>query len=1097
MHERISRGLFPAIVLLPLLPAQHGSGAEKPALGIANASNEAQEQIKAFTLAPGLVCDLVAAEPDLCNGVAFAIDGKGRFFVAETFRINDGVPDTRDNMQWKDDDLACLTVADRIAKYEKHIPDRIARYAAFPERIRLLVDTDRNGTLDRSTVFADGFADLADGIASGVLPVGDDVYFTNIPKLWRLRDRDGDGKADERTVLHDGYGVHSSLIGHDLHGLVLGPDRRVWFSIGDRGFHVQQGPRTFAFPHEGAVLRCELDGSDLEVVHRGLRNPQELAFDAWGDLFTGDNNSDGGDRARLVQVVPGADSGWRIGYQWLSDRGAWNREKLWHPRHPEQPAWILPPIANFADGPSGLAYDPGIGLPERYRDCFFLCDFRGGSSYSGVHAIRLQRAGAGHELASHEKVVWGVLGTDVDFGPDGAMYVLDWVNGWTKTGKGRIYRFRTPQMANDMALRNTAALRAGNLAERGEAALRTLLAHPDRRVRQEAQFALVDLGATATLADIAQHAESRLARQHAVWGLGVLGRKDAGALASVPALLTAGDADVRAAAARVLGDARIASAAGGLTKALSDTSSRVKREAALALARLGTNAGTEAATALLALLRHDDERDHVLRHAAVFALAETASREFLLEHREDTSRAVRRSVLLALARKQDPEVAAFLADADEALRFEAARAIHEEPIPAAMRALALLTWNDHPDSERIDWRAISANRLIGQVENGESLVHLACLPNHPPATRLEALAVLAEWQKPHGQDRVNGNWRPCEHDAADKVAACLVGSMSVLLADDVVAAATAEALARLQLREAADALLALVSAVDRPVGARLAALDALDSLAVPQLQQALTAVDGNAPVPLRRRAVALLSRSAPERAVPILGTLLENAPRGEKQAAFAALRDMQAPAAAELLHRWLVRLDAGGVDAALHLDLLEAAERHDTAPIRAFFAARASAMATASPLAEFLACREGGDAGEGKKVFFDHEASRCTRCHTLQGKGGNAGPVLDGIGTRVARDHLLESLVTPSAKIAEGFGATVIERHDGTLVTGFVTKDQDGAVTIVGVDGQATDVPWDRIRSRVATKTSAMPPMSGVLSKRQLRDLIAFLAEQK
>ena len=132
------------------------------------------------------------------------------------------------------------------------------------------------------------------------------------------------------------------------------------------------------YPHEGAVLRCELDGSKLEVVHHGLRNPQELAFDQWGDLFTGDNNSDGGDKARIVQITPGADSGWRIGFQWLNDRGAWNREKMWHARHPEQTAAILPPIRNFADGPSGLVYDTGIGLPERFRDNFFLCDFRGG-----------------------------------------------------------------------------------------------------------------------------------------------------------------------------------------------------------------------------------------------------------------------------------------------------------------------------------------------------------------------------------------------------------------------------------------------------------------------------------------------------------------------------------------------------------------------------------------------------------------------------------------------------------------------------------------------------------------------------------------------
>ena len=184
-----------------------------------------------------------------------------------------------------------------------------------------------------------------------------DSFYACIPDLWRLRDRDGDGAAEERDRLSSGYGVHVALLGHDLHGLTLGPDGRLWFSIGDCGFHVEQDGRVLDLPHCGAVLRCELDGSGLEVVHTGLRNPQELVFDDRGDLFTGDNNSDGGDRARWVQIVEGADSGWRFYYQYVTApvlRGPWNDEELWKPHHDGQPAYILPPIANLADGPAGL-----------------------------------------------------------------------------------------------------------------------------------------------------------------------------------------------------------------------------------------------------------------------------------------------------------------------------------------------------------------------------------------------------------------------------------------------------------------------------------------------------------------------------------------------------------------------------------------------------------------------------------------------------------------------------------------------------------------------------------------------------------------------
>src|SRR5207253_5002757 len=142
-------------------------------------------------------------------------------------------------------------------------------------------------------VFADGFHNAETGIGAGVLARQGSVYYTCIPDLWLLKDTKGDGKADVRQSLSMGYGVHIAFLGHDLHGLRIGPDGRLYFSIGDRGINVvtREG-KPLVYPDEGAVLRCELDGSNLEVFARGLRNPQELAFDEFGNLFTGDNNSD-------------------------------------------------------------------------------------------------------------------------------------------------------------------------------------------------------------------------------------------------------------------------------------------------------------------------------------------------------------------------------------------------------------------------------------------------------------------------------------------------------------------------------------------------------------------------------------------------------------------------------------------------------------------------------------------------------------------------------------------------------------------------------------------------------------------------------------
>src|SRR5262249_45442337 len=154
------------------------------------------------------------------------------------------------------------------------------------------------------------------------------------PDLWLLRDTKGTGKADVRRSLQHGYGVHVGFLGHDLHGLRMGPDGKLYFTSGDRGFSVPTARGRVASPDTGAVLRCNPDGSELQIVATGLRNPQELAFDQYGNLFTGDNNADHGDKARWVYVVEGGDSGWRIGYQFLETPtalGPWNAEKLWLP----------------------------------------------------------------------------------------------------------------------------------------------------------------------------------------------------------------------------------------------------------------------------------------------------------------------------------------------------------------------------------------------------------------------------------------------------------------------------------------------------------------------------------------------------------------------------------------------------------------------------------------------------------------------------------------------------------------------------------------------------------------------------------------------
>src|SRR5262245_32433061 len=121
---------------------------------VAPASDEPAKAIPRFRVPKGVKAEVFAAEPLLAHPVAFCFDERGRCFVAETFRLNNGVTDNRGHMSWLDDDLACRTVADRVAMYKKHLKGKFSDYEKAHDRVRLLEDTKGTGEIDKSTVFA-------------------------------------------------------------------------------------------------------------------------------------------------------------------------------------------------------------------------------------------------------------------------------------------------------------------------------------------------------------------------------------------------------------------------------------------------------------------------------------------------------------------------------------------------------------------------------------------------------------------------------------------------------------------------------------------------------------------------------------------------------------------------------------------------------------------------------------------------------------------------------------------------------------------------------------------------------------------------------
>ena len=445
---------------------------------------EAKLRISNFKMPDDVSATLFADPGQTQNPSAICFDEKGRLFIAEIHRWRAGVQDIRREQRLLAEDTAIQTTADRLAMYEK---DQLSRplsfYTEFADRIVVVEDKDKDGRADSSSVWADGFDDPLDGPGIGVLSGGNGtIYYTNIPHLWKLIDTDDDGKADKRESIQEGFGVRMSLSGHDMHGLVQGPDGKIYWSIGDRGYSIttKEG-RHYHRPTEGAVFRCDPDGSNVEEYYRGLRNPQELAFDQFGNLFTCDNNADAWDTGRLVYILEGGDTGWRFGHQALlifRDQlglrtpdyehpghtavplNPWTAEGIWEPHHPERPAFALPPIDKVSWGPSGFVFNYGAtAMPERYDNHFWVCNF--GGAKGDLEAFSVKENGAGFQLDHHEVFMEGLGNTDVEFGPDGRMYLCCFNNnGWYKQDIGNVYALSNEQAAKRPIVAQTQELLA-------------------------------------------------------------------------------------------------------------------------------------------------------------------------------------------------------------------------------------------------------------------------------------------------------------------------------------------------------------------------------------------------------------------------------------------------------------------------------------------------------------------------------------------------------------------------------------------------------------------------------------------------------------
>jgi quinoprotein glucose dehydrogenase len=1115
---------MPAVIAVPT--GETPSAPEPPV--VAARSDEPEKALAAFGMPAGMTVKLFAAEPDVANPVAFTIDERGHVFVCETFRQNRGVSDNRGHTsEWVDADLASQSVEDRQAYHRRLLGDKAREWEMQDDRVRLLVDTNRDGVADTATVFADGFNGLIEGTAAGILARRGEVFLTCIPSLYRLRDIDGDGRAAatpaERAVLSTGYGARVAFRGHDMHGLVLGPDGRLYFTIGDRGYRVEykddKGETHVAHdPASGAVFRCEPDGSGFEVFATGLRNPQEIAFDDLGNLFTVDNNSDAGDKARLVHVMPGSDSGWNMAFQYLGDRGPWHREKIWHLANASQPAGLVPPLAHIGAGPSGFAAYPGTGLPAHFDGRFLLADFRGGPAGSSVRSFRLRPKGASFEPYDEEETFKNLLATDVEFGPDGAVWVSDWVQGWNGDGKGRLWRFAPtePQPAGEV---DVATLLEGDWSAQALPRLAQLLGHADRRLRLEAQWELARRGDASMFETIvSDQSQPLLARVHALTGLCQIARHSDGWAAQKPlAVIAAAVADpaweIRSVAARNLGEAwagRAETAAGvaagreasraALLDRLADDNLHVRAAAAIALGQLGT--GSELAVqAIVAMVARDLDGDHVdphLRHAVVMGFSgalDAPARSMLVKH---ASAAVRLVDCLAMRRCRDSEIARFLADSDPRIVLEAARAIHDLPMENLLPALAACATYQPPQGtvdDALVRRVISAAEKIGTPEGARLLTVVAARSDLASDRRVEAIDALRVWAKPPQRNRVAGFWQFHSLRRDPAVArGVLEAALPDLLGsklDEPLRFAVLQAATELGITSTGSMLVNWCHDTTCSPASRAKALASLLASNPAAAVEVAASLRGD-PQPAVRMAARRVraARLPAEEVVPELEAAIGSADVAERQAAVSVLAEIEAPSGVEAVKRLAAKLDAGGLDPTIQLEMREAAEKR----LGREAAASPASGSSEEMVAAWSDTLEGGDVARGRELFFTKGEVSCVRCHYAEGKGGDVGPKLDGIAATKPRSYLLESVVVPNATVAEAYRTTVVLTDEGVTVAGILVSEDAERVRLKTADGTIKEVAVASIDERTSGPSSMPADLAAKLTRRELRDLIAWMA---
>lgn len=594
--------------------------------------------------------------------------------------------------------------------------------------------------IDRILVFREGkdpvvFAEKLNAVFGMVWHDGA-LYVMNMPNLTVLRDTDGDGQADQRKELFTDLGVPAGqpnmFNDHIVSGLQIGIDGYLYISVGDKGVPRATGPdgRT-ATVRGGGILRCRLDGTELEVYSNGTRNHLEPNLDARDNLFTYDNTDDGlGWWTRVTHHIDGGYYGYPWDYHDRTDR-------------------MLNRMAEYGGGSpcGGFVYKEDV-WPEKYRGRGFWAEW----AKRVVRCLAFEPEGASFKLAEEFNFV--EPGESNDFRPldlalsyDGrTMYIADWsFGGWNnKTEKlGRVYAVTYTGEVKTRPRGKDSDPIPSQIAQ---------LDHPSFNERFRAQTALAKRG-KEVLGPV-REALSNLktdpvARRHLVWVLDAVAGATPEATMPIMDALNDPAADVRAQAARALGERGVAIAVEPLVKGLNDSDPSVRLHCLIALGRIGDASAVSAVAPFVA------DADPYLAFGARVALRRIGDWKGIAAALASSESKVRLGLLLALEMVHSHDAVRALADFASDLNRDAAeraRAVfllaqaHHKPVPWDGKWWGTQPARTRPPAKTIEWDGtpLVLASVRERLNDPSSVVRLAAIVAEREMTDPKALPMLRD-----------------------------------------------------------------------------------------------------------------------------------------------------------------------------------------------------------------------------------------------------------------------------------------------------------------------------------------------------------------